>query len=279
MTSICGLMNRRNWISLFLFFGCFNLYTLRVDLSIAIQPMSCQYNWNTKTQGMILSSFFFGYIFGNIAGGVLAAKYGGKLIFGFGIFSSALFSLFIPFSTNGTFINNSNKLNCKCDPSIANNWCFIDNIYTKNEQLCNNENMNICFNNSSNIYPIIALRILMGIFGSVTWPSMFQLINNWAPPNARSIMISIAASGIYIANSMTFSICSFIINHSGWETVFYFFAIIAIIWYILWLYYVYDNPSDDPLISKKELKYLQKTIKLTPNKSKKKSKNINKKKK
>ncbi|KOB52025.1 Sodium-dependent phosphate transporter, partial [Operophtera brumata] len=38
------------------------------------------YEWDKKTQGLILSSFFWGYMAMQIPAGLLAKKYGGKLI-------------------------------------------------------------------------------------------------------------------------------------------------------------------------------------------------------
>ena len=31
--------------------GLFNVYAMRVNLSVAIEPMACQFNWTPLTQG------------------------------------------------------------------------------------------------------------------------------------------------------------------------------------------------------------------------------------
>ncbi|KAF5765662.1 putative MFS transporter superfamily [Helianthus annuus] len=38
------------------------LYYLQVNMSIAILPMSKEFNWNSATVGLIQSSFFWGYL-------------------------------------------------------------------------------------------------------------------------------------------------------------------------------------------------------------------------
>jgi MFS transporter, ACS family, solute carrier family 17 (sodium-dependent inorganic phosphate cotransporter), other len=38
------------------------------------------FDWDTKTQGVILSSFFYGYICTQFIGGILAAKIGGHIV-------------------------------------------------------------------------------------------------------------------------------------------------------------------------------------------------------
>lgn len=51
---------------------------------------------NLAFQGVILSSFFWGYFVTQIPGGLLSEKYGGKHILGLGIFSTAVLTIFTP---------------------------------------------------------------------------------------------------------------------------------------------------------------------------------------
>ena len=51
--------------------------------------------------GIILSSFFYGYIFTQIPGGYLAARFGGKNLYGGGILMTALFTLLTPLAARG----------------------------------------------------------------------------------------------------------------------------------------------------------------------------------
>ncbi|XP_046751158.1 putative inorganic phosphate cotransporter [Diprion similis] len=54
------------------------------------------YEWDEYTQGLILSSFFWGQVITPIPGGILADKYGGKQILGFCILTISIFSLLTP---------------------------------------------------------------------------------------------------------------------------------------------------------------------------------------
>lgn len=47
-------------------------------------------------QGLILSSFFYGYISTQLLGGWLSARIGGKRVFGLGIASTALLTIITP---------------------------------------------------------------------------------------------------------------------------------------------------------------------------------------
>lgn len=59
--------------------------------------ISKRFDWNEKTQGQILSAFYYGYIITHLPGGVLSQKFGGKHTMGFGILSTAIFTLMTPF--------------------------------------------------------------------------------------------------------------------------------------------------------------------------------------
>lgn len=53
-------------------------------------------HWDSRTQGLLLSSFFWGYAATNVAGGRGAEYLGGKMVFGSGIVTSSFLSLISP---------------------------------------------------------------------------------------------------------------------------------------------------------------------------------------
>ncbi|XP_048321481.2 ascorbate transporter, chloroplastic isoform X2 [Ziziphus jujuba] len=76
----------KRWVIVFLCFTAFLLCNMdRVNMSIAILPMSQEFNWNSTTVGLIQSSFFWGYLLTQIVGGIWADRIGGKLVLGFGV--------------------------------------------------------------------------------------------------------------------------------------------------------------------------------------------------
>ncbi|KAK7292689.1 hypothetical protein RJT34_15541 [Clitoria ternatea] len=76
----------KRWVMVLLCFTAFLLCNMdRVNMSIAILPMSQEFNWNSATVGLIQSSFFWGYLLTQIVGGIWADKLGGKLVLGFGV--------------------------------------------------------------------------------------------------------------------------------------------------------------------------------------------------
>lgn len=106
------LFPKRYKISILALLGFCNVYALRVNLSVALVAMvaknrvtdadgkvveePAEFNWSSEEQGIVLSSFFYGYLITQLPGGYLALKFGGKNLFGLGILSTAVFTLLTP---------------------------------------------------------------------------------------------------------------------------------------------------------------------------------------
>jgi MFS family permease len=86
---------KRYLIVFMAFLGYINLYTLRVNMSVAIVALTENrtvehddgsvtyeqyFDWSSQAKGYALSSFFYGYIVTQIPGGVLASKIGGQWV-------------------------------------------------------------------------------------------------------------------------------------------------------------------------------------------------------
>lgn len=102
---------RRLVVAVLAFFGFFSVYALRVNLSVAVVAMTAvrnetlkngttiltaDFDWDSKTQGLVLSSFFYGYIVTQILGGWLAGRLGGNRVYGIGVAATAVFTLLTP---------------------------------------------------------------------------------------------------------------------------------------------------------------------------------------
>ncbi|XP_017300224.1 putative inorganic phosphate cotransporter isoform X3 [Diaphorina citri] len=124
--SSSGCISQRYILGFMGFLAVANAYAMRGCLSLAItemvvvhhkgpvkiDPNGCpgdldsrnhtnpdnEFDWDEKTQGLILSAFYWGYVIMHIPGGLLAQKFGGKHTLGFGILSTAIFTLLTPFA-------------------------------------------------------------------------------------------------------------------------------------------------------------------------------------
>jgi MFS transporter, ACS family, solute carrier family 17 (sodium-dependent inorganic phosphate cotransporter), member 5 len=55
-----------------------------------------EFAWDEYSQGIVLGSFFYGYVLTQIPGGRLAETLGGKVVYGIGVFFTAFFTMITP---------------------------------------------------------------------------------------------------------------------------------------------------------------------------------------
>ncbi|XP_024532841.1 probable anion transporter 6, chloroplastic isoform X1 [Selaginella moellendorffii] len=70
----------------------------KVNLSVAIIPMSQQFGWPATTSGLVQSSLFLGYAFSQLPGGWLSRKFSGKYVLRGGVFLWSLATMAVPLS-------------------------------------------------------------------------------------------------------------------------------------------------------------------------------------
>merc|ERR1719161_1491956 len=94
-----GVLQKRRILALLAHLGLANVYAMRMDLSLAAEPMQTQYNWSNAEQGYVLSSFFWGYVVFQIPGAIMAQRWGGKRVFGVGVLGTSLLTIALPLCT------------------------------------------------------------------------------------------------------------------------------------------------------------------------------------
>lgn len=62
-----------------------------------------EFNWDETKQGIVLGSFFYGYVLTQVPGGRLAELFGGKLVYGLGVLVTALFTFLSPIAARINF--------------------------------------------------------------------------------------------------------------------------------------------------------------------------------
>ncbi|XP_030370470.1 sialin [Scaptodrosophila lebanonensis] len=218
---------QRYIVVLMAFFGFFNVYSMRVNLSVAIVAMTenrtvidsdgneswtQDFPWDSKQKGLILSSFFYGYILTQFLGGYIGTKIGGNIVFGTGIGTTAILTLLTPLAAKHS------------------------------------------------LEMFLAVRIIEGVFEGVTFPGIHAVWARWSPPLERSRMASIAFAGNYAGTVVAMPASGMLATRYGWESVFYVFGTIGCIWYITWIIFIRAGPELDRHCSKEECDYIQKTI-------------------
>ncbi|OQV24542.1 Sialin [Hypsibius exemplaris] len=252
-------VGKRHWMTLLLCIGIFNIYTLRICLSIAIVAMveptarpaatnssstnwtsslngtteppgtsplrqdicpapeglnavqapaqtnSPRFAWDSQVQGTILGSYFYGYIAGQIPGGWLSRRFGGKLPFGLGILIAGILTALSP---------------------VAATYHYG---------------------------ALVALRIVEGLATAVCYPAMHHLLARWSPSRERTRMSSLVNCGSTIGNVIVFAVSGFIGDYLGWESIFYVYSGITGLWFVFFQLFVHNTPAEHPSITDAEM--------------------------
>lgn len=55
-------------------------------------------------------------------------------------------------------------------------------------------------------------------------------------------------------------LCGILVRHAGWQSPFYFYGCMGVVWYIFWIWLVFERPSKHPTMDVKELLYIQNSL-------------------
>lgn len=189
-----------------------------VTLSNGSEIHEQYFEWNSQQKGLVLSSFFYGYICTQFVGGYLGYHFGGNKIFAIGIGVTSLLTLLTPIAANFS------------------------------------------------IYMLLAVRIIEGIFEGMTFPCMYDVWSKWAPPLERTRMAGFALAGNYIGTVVAMPLSGILAVTLGWESVFYVFGCVGLVWFFLWIFIVKRSPQEDSHMTDEERTFIvaslgnQKTI-------------------
>ncbi|XP_016990494.1 putative inorganic phosphate cotransporter isoform X1 [Drosophila rhopaloa] len=99
-------LGARHWQAILLFVGMMINYFQRVNISAGIVPMTQStagapfYNWDTSQKSLILSSFFWGYVLSQVPAGLLARRFGAKVVLGSATATGGILCFFHPMAAN-----------------------------------------------------------------------------------------------------------------------------------------------------------------------------------
>ncbi|CAG8490439.1 6378_t:CDS:2 [Funneliformis caledonium] len=187
-------------------------YADRSNIAVAIVYMSKEFGWSSTTQGLILSSFFVGYLTTQILGGVLADRFGGKRVLGAAAAGWTIFTLVTPIAAKLGF-----------------NY-------------------------------LVLCRILLGVSEGFCFPTVHSLVASWAPLEERSQAVAIITTSNVIGTVVSLPVATWLGSSPwGWESIFWVFGSVGIVWSLLWQIYGGSSPSTYKGISSEELDLILKT--------------------
>lgn len=205
-----GRWPRRYSIVTLCVLAVFVCYIDRVNISVAVIAMQDEFGWDEKTKGLVLSSFFIGYMAFMAPSGWLANRIGGKIVLGFAVLWWSVFTILTPAAAGLSFAI------------------------------------------------LIASRIAMGLGEAAMFPSAYNLYGRWVPPGERSRAVSLLIAGIPMGTLFALLTTGWLVENYGWESVFYIFGAVGIVWCLLWFPLAHNDPANDPRCSQSERDLLAK---------------------
>ena len=110
------------------------------------------------------------------------------------------------------------------------------------------------------IYALVAVRVIEGLFEGITFATLFEMWSKWAPPLERSRMVTYATSGNYIGIVIAMPVSGILASTIGWESVFYVFGVIGVVWTFFWMIFIKASPDEDQRISEEEKCYINQSL-------------------
>ncbi|XP_076645838.1 putative inorganic phosphate cotransporter [Halictus rubicundus] len=105
-------------------------------------------------------------------------------------------------------------------------------------------------------------RAMMGLCQSCLLPCTHTLLSKWAPPNERARFGAFAYAGGQFGTVISFPISGVLAaSPLGWQSIFYVFGVLAVVWSIIFFIFGFDSPSKHPRISEMEKTYIENSLK------------------
>ncbi|XP_026464227.1 vesicular glutamate transporter 1-like [Ctenocephalides felis] len=122
--------------------------------------------------------------------------------------------------------------------------------------------LNLLMPGAMDLHPtvVIIVRIMQGLVEGVTYPACHGIWRFWAPPLERSRLATIAFCGSYAGVVVGMPLSGILAGKIGWQAPFYFYGVFGLIWFVFWLWLTFEKPRNHPVISIKELKYIEQSL-------------------
>jgi len=167
-----------SWPRRYAVVGLFSLATVlcyadRVSISVAIIPLARDRGYDAAAQGLVLSAFFWGYIWPQLGGGWVADRFGGRRVLASGVATWSLATLLTPAASAAfvlllaarVLLGLGEAVNFPAIHSIAARWTRAG------------ERSRVISLNFSGMYlgTVLALLASPPIIVALGWPSLFYL--------------------------------------------------------------------------------------------------------
>lgn len=112
---------------------------------------------------------------------------------------------------------------------------------------------------SFSIYYMITIRMIMGLVQGVTFPCLYNMIENWFPPTELGFAQGLAAAGCDLGSALTSIFTAWISARGiwgGWPAAFYTMGMFNLVFGLVWMAMVTRDPFSNRFVSDYEKRQL-----------------------
>lgn len=103
---------------------------------------------------------------------------------------------------------------------------------------------------------LLFVRVATGLAQGVLTPAIYALLASWIPRSERGVYLALLQVGGNLGAVLTTIFSGYLCKHGfagGWPSVFYVSGAFGVFVFLLWMYNIYNEPSQHPRISNEEL--------------------------
>lgn len=104
---------------------------------------------------------------------------------------------------------------------------------------------------------IIVCRFLFGMGEAGAFPNATRSLSRWMLPSERGWAQGVTHAGARLGSAITPVLVVFIIAHLGWRAPFLMFALLGVVWALVWFWYYRDTPTEHKSVNEAEVALIQ----------------------
>ncbi|XP_070210035.1 vesicular glutamate transporter 1-like [Littorina saxatilis] len=97
-----------------------------------------------------------------------------------------------------------------------------------------------------NVPFLFFLRFIQGVAEAGQQPIIIGLISAWSTKHDKAFLSSIFITGVYTAPALSFVLTSTCLCYVSWNSIFYIYGSLGLVWSAVWLSQFYDIPQQHP---------------------------------
>ena len=102
---------------------------------------------------------------------------------------------------------------------------------------------------TTSVAVLLVVRVALGIGEAAVVPASYELFSRWVPAMERGRAVGRFLCGIPLGQIAGFALTGYLTARYGWPTSFYLFGTLGVLWALVFLRAVHNDPAHDPKVT------------------------------